>query len=73
LSPVKDKAVIVNVEKVERLAHEIMDTVNKHLPKESMTAPEVVLALQTVAYHVMKAREELDEELKKIGIQGIAV
>lgn len=68
----KSKVTIVDVDKTENLAQKILDEINEHLLQEDMTAPEVVLALQTVAYHVMQAKEEFEQEQKKPGIQRIA-
>lgn len=72
MSAAKSKVVIVDLEKVEQLTVEIMQKINECLHKEVMTAPEVVLALNTVAYHVMQARTELDEELKSHALKRVA-
>lgn len=68
----KSKVTIVDVDKTENLAQKILDKINEHLLQEDMTAPEVVLALQTVAYHVMQAKEEFEQEQEKTGIQRLA-
>lgn len=64
---------MIDVEKVERLTNKIIDKVNEHLLQESMTCPEVVLALQTVASKVIQAHEESEEEMKERARETIAV
>lgn len=73
MSPAKNKIVIIDVEKVERLTRELVDTVNEHFSQETLTGPEVVMALETVAYHVMKAHVEFKQGLQKLVDKTIAV
>lgn len=68
----KSKVAIVDVDKTERLTRKIIERINEHLLQEDMTAPEVVLALQTAAYHVIEAKEEFEQERKRPGIARTA-
>lgn len=65
LAAAKSRVVKLNIDKVNRLADDIIAAINQHLDEEPMTGAEVIQALNKAAYLVTKTWIEAQKEPEK--------